>query len=255
MISELGELGEHTYVPNPNAVAGVNRKLTGEEVDDFTRAADERAQLGLLGGGSESGDAGQLTIPGLNDYECTPGDMYGKEPTVVKVALSILIDVVPKFAIMMNIRNFHISRLIFMTLSGPPSDTLKEMSPVIDIFSAKKFDVSLNSSPFPVKMYSGTVIQAGVLIDIERVAILGIPIIRRAYFRFSSDPFMIEAHLYIENIQLAPLIEITGIRGKQKFLAQQKQVRNHFHVETAHPINVFEFCQTFLKLLRASSSF
>jgi hypothetical protein len=215
VISELGELGEHTYVPNPNAVAGVNRKLTGEEVDDFTRAADERAQLGLLGGGSESGDAGQLTIPGLNDYECTPGDMYGKEPTV------------PKFAIMMNIRNFHISRLIFMTLSGPPSDTLKEMSPVIDIFSAKKFDVSLNSSPFPVKMYSGTVIQAGVLIDIERVAILGIPIIRRAYFRFSSDPFMIEAHLYIENI----------------------------HVETAHPINVFEFCQTFLKLLRASSSF
>ena len=47
------------------------------------------------------------------------------------------------------------------------------VAPVIDIFSAKKFDVSLNISPFPVKMYSGTVIPAGILIDIENVSILG----------------------------------------------------------------------------------
>jgi uncharacterized protein YlzI (FlbEa/FlbD family) len=52
--------------------------------------------------------------------------------------------------------------------------------------------------------------------------ILGIPIIRRAYFRFNVDPFLIEAHLYIEKIELAPLIEITGIRGQQKYLAKQK---------------------------------
>jgi hypothetical protein len=96
------------------------------------------------------GVAGGLTIAGMKDYECTPGDMYGKEPTVIKIALSILIDVGPKFAFMMVIRNFHISRLIFMCLSMPPSSMLKAMAPVIDIFSAKKFDVSLNSSPFPV---------------------------------------------------------------------------------------------------------
>ena len=47
------------------------------------------------------------------------------------------------------------------------------VAPVIDIFSAKKFDVSVNISPFPVKLYSGTVIQAGILIDIESVSILG----------------------------------------------------------------------------------
>ena len=47
------------------------------------------------------------------------------------------------------------------------------VAPVIDIFSAKKFDVSFNLMPFPVKLYSGTVVQAGILIDIESVAILG----------------------------------------------------------------------------------
>jgi hypothetical protein len=47
------------------------------------------------------------------------------------------------------------------------------VAPVIDIFSGKKFDVSFNVMPFPVKLYSGTVVPAGILIDIESVAILG----------------------------------------------------------------------------------
>jgi len=129
LLSELGESGEHNYVSNPDAMAGINRKLTRDEVDDFTRAADERARLGFFGGGGDDdgGDAGELTIAGLNDYECAPGDIYGKDPTVIKIALSITIDVMPKFAFMMIIRNFYISRLIFMCLSSPPSDMLKAM--------------------------------------------------------------------------------------------------------------------------------
>jgi hypothetical protein len=52
------------------------------------------------------------------------------------------------------------ARLIFMTLSAPPGDGLLMMRPILDLFSAEKFDVSLNTNPFPVKMYSGTVIPA-----------------------------------------------------------------------------------------------
>jgi hypothetical protein len=55
---------------------------------------------------------------------------------------------------------------------------------------------------------------------------LGIPIIRKAFFKFSVMPFLIEAHLWIEKIELAPLIEITGVRGKKKYVAQQKQAKS-----------------------------
>jgi len=130
LLSELGESGEHNYVTNPGAMVGINRKLTRDEVDDFTRAADERAQLGFFGGGGDEEKGrlpGALTIAGLKDYECAPGDIYGKEPTVIKIALSIKIDIMPKIALMMIIRNFYISRLIFMCLSSPPSATLKAM--------------------------------------------------------------------------------------------------------------------------------
>lgn len=227
--AQLGDDGEYEYVPDVDGERRFNRMLTPEEEAGFMHEADDRAALGFFGGDKKE-DAGgveaSLTIPGLVDYSCAPGDDKGSEPTVIKIALSIVIGVVPKFGFMMIIRNFYLSRLIFMTLKKPPGKALKTMAPILDIFTAKKFDVSVNSAPFPVKLYSGTVIQAGILIDIEKVAILGIPIIRRAYFRFSVVPvFLLEAHIYIEPIRLAPLIEITGLQGAQKYKASQKAAK------------------------------
>jgi len=65
--------------------------------------------------------------PGLKNYECAPGDMYGKEPTVIKIAMNILIGVEVKFAFFFVIRQFYISRLIFMTLQKPAGSILKAM--------------------------------------------------------------------------------------------------------------------------------
>ena len=173
VLSELGESGQHTYVTNPNAMAGENRKLTRDEVDDFARAADGNARVGFAKPPELEGQMG-LTIPGkglieikkstdfestkqarafvralpvevshapipigclfsrtlppgLKNYECAPGDMYGAEPTVIKIAMSIVIGVNVKFAFIFVIRQFYISRLIFMTLQKPAGSVLKAM--------------------------------------------------------------------------------------------------------------------------------
>ena len=236
--ARLGAGGEYEYVPDKEGERMFNRALAQEEKDAFIHEAEKRATLGFLdmGGGGDNEEveyeegsqnqthgktiAANLTIAGLQDYSCSPGDYKGTEPTVIKIAMAILFGAETKFALMMIIRNFHISRLVFMTLKGPPGHALMAMAPVLDIFTAKKFDVSINSEAYPYVLYSGTVIQAGILIDIENVAIFGIPIIRRAYIRYSLKPtFLLEAHIYIEPIRLAPLIEITGIQGKQKYRA------------------------------------
>ena len=118
----------HFYWRNPAPELGANRELTPEEVDDFSRAADERAHVGFDERVQLGGDAGgSITIPGLKDYTCAAGDIYGSEPTVIKVAMIILVEPVYKFAFQMVIRNFYISRLVFMTLVNPPGFILKFM--------------------------------------------------------------------------------------------------------------------------------
>ena len=97
---------------------------------------------------------------------------------------------------MFILRNFVIGRLIFMMLPFAPGP-LVIFRPILDLFGAKRFDVSFNIMPFPVTLYSGTVIQAGILLDIERVSFFGIPLIRKAYFHLVPFPFKLEAHLFI----------------------------------------------------------
>ena len=85
-----------------------------------------------------------------------------------------------------------ISRLIFMGMSGPPGTGLLAMRAVIDVVSAKRLDFSINLSPFPVRMITGTVIRPGIMVDIEDVALFGFVIIKKAFFHFSPRPFALE---------------------------------------------------------------
>ena len=124
---------------------------------------------------------------------------------------------------MLILRKFYIARLIFMFLDKPPDDGLLMMRPILDLFGAEKLDISFNTNPFPVKLYSGTTIQAGILVDIEYLKMFGIMMFRKAYFHFVPDPFKLEVHLFIEPFDMGELISITGITGEPKYKAVQRQ--------------------------------
>jgi|AntAceMinimDraft_11_1070367.scaffolds.fasta_scaffold35002_1 hypothetical protein len=164
-------LGPKKYRWDQDALSQIGNDREGAETA-ASELADTTAdaELGFFGGGGGGGDDSHkkfgygLKVPGLNDYTCGTKDPYGDAPTVIKVAIYIRLTAsfgeTPAVAFMLVIRNFYIARLIFMTLSGPPDDALLMMRPILDLFSARKLDVSLNTNPFPVKMYSGTIIQA-----------------------------------------------------------------------------------------------
>ena len=167
-------------------------------------------------GGGES-----VTIPGLDDYSCSPTDMYGARPTAIKIAMMVRpYDGV--IAIMLLLRMFTLGRVVMMFMKGEPSAIVRMMLPILDIVSAEAFDVVVSTASYPVTFQSGTEIPAGVTINVENLSLFGMNIVRKAYVRFVPMPFTFEMHLFIAPISFAGLIELTGIQGEARYLAKMK---------------------------------
>ena len=205
---------------------------SGDSNEDAAAAA-AAAALGFFGGGGEKDkDAPtfgeQLTVPGLDMFYCPAEDPYGKDPTVIKVAFVIDMNgggtsPKPKVALLLILREFYVARMIFMFMKKPPGKGLLAMRPILDLFSAKKLDVSINMDAFPITLYSGTVIKPGILVDIEYLKMFGLMLFRKAYVHFVPQPFLLEIHLFIEPINLGGLIKVEGIRGEAKYEAARRQ--------------------------------
>ena len=80
---------------------------------------------------------------------------------------------------------------------------MKTIMPLLDLFEVEKLDISFNSKPYPVTLYSGTVIDAGVTLDIENMEFFKILKIKKAYFRYQPKPLLVEAQLFIDPFELS----------------------------------------------------
>ena len=166
---------------------------------------------------------------GLDELFCTDEDPYGLEPTAIKLAVYLRITE-GTFAIMVILRNIYFVRLIQMWMDGPPSGFLMTFKGVLDLVSVKQFDVSVNTLPFPITMYSGTEIPAGIKLDIIDFNWFNIIKIARAYFNFVPWPPMLEAHLFIEPIEFKTgeviIFAIKGLGRESRSEAVKKQAES-----------------------------
>ena len=79
-----------------------------------------------------------------------------------------------------------------MAMRKPPGAALLKFRPLLDIIGAAKFDVSINTSPYKIKLFTGTTIPAGIMIDAQDLSLFGRVIVKRAYLHFVPYPFQLE---------------------------------------------------------------
>jgi hypothetical protein len=188
---------------------------------NLTGAPEEVLEMPVVS--SPSADVERLNKM-LAEWTCAPEDMYDINPTVIKMALYIVLPgpgEMGAVAFTLNLREISFGRLFAMVL---PNSLLQKSSFMdlfnnvlryfLDLLYIQSFDLSVNTSPFPVVMYSGTTIPAGFLFDMKNLDFFGLIHIERALFFFSPNPFILEAQLYIRpfSLKLAG-VEIFAVRG------------------------------------------
>ena len=62
------------------------------------------------------------------------------------------------------------------------------------------------------------------MIDIEMLKILGIYVVKRAYFHLIPGPqFMMEAHIFIMPLRIPHVLEVMGVIGDARYVAVQRK--------------------------------
>ena len=164
-------------------------------------------------GYQDEGALGRLGQGSLDDVaaRCTKGDWYGERPTAVKIALSVDLKA-GAFAFWFQVRMMTFLRLLGMMMSSPEGGidcggskpsympcVFSIFKPLFDLFVIQKFEVSFNNMPFPIKLYSGTVIDAGIKLDIENLSFFKLIVVRKCMFRVVPPPnFLLEVQVFIE---------------------------------------------------------
>ena len=173
-------------------------------------------------------------IPGLDDYYCGPDgdfeDPYGEDPTVFKIAIFARTEPLPpKFAFLLIMRNIFLVRLIlifFPFIKGPFRDFLVNFKDVFDLISCKKFDISLNTMPFPIFTRGGTEIKSGILIDIEDFNFFHIIKMKRVFIHVQFVPPSVEANIMIDPFEFkvgdTTVLSIMGCGRDKKMEAREK---------------------------------
>ena len=160
---------------------------------------------------------------GMDRFSCPPDDPYGTDVTSVKFGIFINLEKA-SVGVLMMVRNFVIGRMLFMVLPIPPPDFLLAMAPILDMISAKRLDLSIGAGPFPVEMYSGTIIKPGLLVDIEELVFFGLFELYKCYIHIQWEPtLLLEAHIFISPIRFGSILQVTGLEGDPKYIAVQKQ--------------------------------
>ena len=223
------ELEMHLYGCASKLVDGTRSAALG----DSESTTGMLVSAGRLGGGGE-GDPEDMNVT------CSPGDLYGKKPTVMSGMINInMADKVFAFAI--KLRQIYFLRLIGMFIKPPRGGyvclTGREQLPCIlvmmkgifDLFSVEKFDVSFNSKNYPVKMYSGNEIASGFKVDIVNLNFFKLINIRKALFHLIPDPenFSLEVKVFIDpfafKIGDVTILEVTGLGRETRAQAFKKQ--------------------------------
>jgi hypothetical protein len=166
-------------------------------------------------------------------YQCGADDFYGahREPTVMKIAMIYkkMLPEAPLIAFRIYLKEFSIGRLLTIFGDGPPNGFMKTIMPLLDLFYVEKLDVSFNSKPYPVTLYSGTVIDAGVTLDIENMDFFKILQIKKTYFRFQPKPLLVEAQLFIDPFEFKlggkVILSVSGLDGPSRAESQAAKAK------------------------------
>ena len=135
------------------------------------------------------------SIPGLEKIYCGEdeyGDLdpYGPEPTVFKIAIIANI-AEGQIGVLLVMRNIYPVRLILMMfpfIPRPMAKLLIAARGVLDMITVKRFDVSLNPSPYPLFTRGGTEIKHGLLLDMIDFNFFKIILVRRVYLHVTIFP-------------------------------------------------------------------
>ena len=166
-------------------------------------------------------------------YQCGKDDFYGahREPTVMKIAMIYkkMLPEAPLIALRIYLKEFSIGRLLTIFGDGPPNGFMKTIMPLLDLFYVEKLDISVNSKPYPVTLYSGTVIDAGVTLDMENMEFFKVLKIKKAYFRFQAKPLLVEAQLFIDPFEFKlgdkVILSVTGLDGPSRAESQAAKAK------------------------------
>jgi len=117
-------------------------------------------------------------------------DPYGPEPTVFKIAIIANI-AEGQIGVLLVMRNIYPVRLILMMFPFIPRPMVKLLIAargVLDMITVKRFDVSLNPSPYPLFTRGGTEIKHGLLLDMIDFNFFNIILVRRVYLHVTIFP-------------------------------------------------------------------
>jgi len=155
----------------------------------------------------------------LAEWRCDGTDPYGDLPTVMKIALFVNFDFPPTRGFQGSLREISAGRLILAMLprlGEKAKSTIFKARSFLDIFYVGSLDVSVSSAAFPIVMYSGTVIPAGILFDMKDLNFFNFIKIDRALFYFRPIPLKIEAQLYIRPFAIKLMgVDFFSVAGLQ----------------------------------------
>ena len=98
---------------------------------------------------------------------------------------------------------------------------------IFDLITIRKFDISINSMPFPIFTRGGTEIKAGLKIDIVDFNFFNIINVARVYLHVQYWPPMLECHIFIDpfgfKIGGTVVLSVEGTNRDQTLEAREKQ--------------------------------
>jgi len=135
-----------------------------------------------------------------------------------------------QLGVLVVMRNIYPVRLILMMFPFIPRAmklALIGMRGILDMISAKRFDVSLNPMPFPMFTRGGTEIPHGLKLDIIDFNFFHIILVRRVFLHVTFLPPGIECHIFIDpfdfKIGETTILSLTGLEGDNKKAAKAKK--------------------------------
>ena len=155
-------------------------------------------------------------------------DPYSNLPALIKIAF--FIDIYEsQFAFLIVIRRLSLGRLFYILVATPTPGMMEPIlaivAPIFDLVKFETLDASINTMPFPVKLYSGTKIPGGIYFLIKKFNFFGFVKARRIMVNMNPAVGKIDIQIYVDPMKIEvggiTLLEIRGPTQADKFTAQQ----------------------------------